>query len=39
MSSYHYYEYEKAAWLRSHPDATAREIETAFRRIASMIGV
>lgn len=37
--SYHRYEIEKAAWLRAHPNATADQIERAFRNIARKLGL
>lgn len=33
------YEAEKRAWLAAHPEATADEVERAFRAIADRLGV
>ena len=32
--NYSHYEYLKQRWLMDHPEATAKEIEEAFQRIA-----
>lgn len=37
--SYQRYEAAKAAWLRTHPNATADQIERAYRAIARRLGV
>jgi len=39
MATYQQYEYEKQAWLRRHPDATASQIDRAFQAIARRLGL
>lgn len=39
MASYQLYEFEKAAWLRKHPEATTAQIDRAFRAIARRLGL
>lgn len=39
MSSWTAYEAAKAAWLKAHPNATAKQIERAMRAIAQRLGV
>lgn len=37
--SYKLYEYEKALWLRRHPDATPSQIMRAYKAIARRLGL
>jgi hypothetical protein len=39
MASYQLYTYETQSWLRRNPDASAEQIEQAFKRIARRLGL
>ncbi len=39
MTRHQAYEQLKSEWLRKHPQATAEQIEQAFRAIAKRVGV
>jgi hypothetical protein len=39
MATYTMYTYETQAWLRRNPDASADQIEAAFKRIARRLGL